>query len=88
VRIESLAGEPCRLTVAGWDTAVVRASTGAPPRVTRGATGEFAIELAKGAAVVLAPSAATTLPDVGPVLLPSAPNPWPMLKRDSVTAVQ
>ena len=88
VRIESLAGEPCRLTVAGWDTAVVRASTGAPPRVTRGASGEFAIELAKGAAVVLAPSAATTLPDVGPVLPPSAPNPWPMLKRDSVTVVQ
>src|SRR5439155_1750869 len=32
VRIESLAGEPCRLVVADWDTAVVRAHTGpAPP---------------------------------------------------------
>ncbi len=88
VRVESLAGEPCRLVVAGWDTAVVRASTGSPPRVTRGASGAFAIEFAKGAAVLLAPSAATPLPNVGPVSLRSARNPWPMLKRDSITAVR
>ncbi|PYO70569.1 MAG: hypothetical protein DMD64_16980, partial [Gemmatimonadetes bacterium] len=54
VRIESLAGQPCRLSVADWDSAQIRASSGAPPRVTRQAAGEFAVELAKGASVVLA----------------------------------
>src|SRR5439155_1375546 len=39
VRIESLAGEPCRLVVADWDTAVVRAHTGPAPRVKRDSAG-------------------------------------------------
>src|SRR5216110_1738833 len=82
VRIESLAGQPCRLRVVDWDSARVRASSGAPPRVTRQAAGEFAVELAKGASVVLAPDATTPLPDLRPVTLPvSGPNPFPMLKH-------
>jgi alpha-L-fucosidase 2 len=82
VRIESLAGQPCRLAVADWDSAVVRARTGPAPRVTKGTTGEFVIELGKGASVVLAPDAATPLPDVSPAMLsPAAANQWPALKE-------
>jgi len=81
VRIESVAGQPCRLAVADWDSAVVRARTGPAPRVTKGTAGEFVIELGKGASVVLAPDATTPLPDVSPVTLPtSAHNPFPILK--------
>jgi alpha-L-fucosidase 2 len=80
VRIESLAGQPCRLMVADWDTAVVRARAGPVPRVTKGVTGEFVIDLRKGASVVLAPDAATSLPDLGPVALPARDhNVWPIL---------
>jgi hypothetical protein len=81
VRIESVAGQPCRLAVADWDAALVRAHTGPAPSVTRVEAGRFVIELAKGASVVLAPDAATPLPDVGPVTLPpSDRHPWPALK--------
>jgi alpha-L-fucosidase 2 len=79
VRIESLAGEPCRLVVADWDTAVVRTRTGPVPRVTKGVAGEFVIELRKGASVVLARDDTTPLPDLSPVTLPpSARNPFPI----------
>jgi alpha-L-fucosidase 2 len=86
VRVQSLAGEPCRLVVADWDTAVVRARSrsGTPPRLTSGKAGEFVIELGKGASVLLAPDATSPLPDVTPVALPpSGRHPWPALK-DSV----
>jgi hypothetical protein len=87
VKVESLAGQPCRLIVADWLTAVVRAHTGSTPRVTRAATGELVIDLARGASVVLAPDAVTPLPDVGPVALPpSERNPWPTLAADSARA--
>jgi len=82
VRIESLAGAPCRLVVADWDSAVVRERTGPAPNVTKGAAGDFVIELHKGESVVLAPDATTPLPDLRPVTLPvSGPNPFPMLKH-------
>jgi alpha-L-fucosidase 2 len=85
VRVESLAGEPCRLVVADWETAVVRGQAGPTPRLTKQAAGEFVVQLAKGASVVLAPDATTPLADVGPVALPpSGRNPWPMLKPDSL----
>src|SRR6266542_1714238 len=80
VRVESRAGQPCRLVVEDWDTAVVRAHTGPAPRVTRAQAGEFVLELASGASVVLAPDRTTPLPDVRPVTLPPADrNPWPRL---------
>jgi len=82
VRIESLAGAPCRLVVADWDSTVVREHTGPLPRVTKGTAGDYVIELRKGTSVVLAPDATTPLPDLRPVTLPvSGPNPFPMLKH-------
>ena len=82
VKIESLAGEPCRLVVADWDSTVVREHTGPLPRVTKGTAGDYVIELRKGTSVVLAPDATTPLPDLRPVTLPvSGPNPFPMLKH-------
>jgi alpha-L-fucosidase 2 len=81
VRIESLAGQPCRLVVADWDAAVVRSHTGAAPSVTRVEAGRFVIELARGASVVLAPDAVTPLSPVSSVALPpSDRRPWPALK--------
>ena len=82
VRIESLAGSPCRLVVADWDSTVVREHTGPAPRVTKGTAGDYVIELGRGASVVLAPDDTTPLPGVSPVTLPgSALNPFPMLKH-------
>ena len=86
VRIESLAGQPCRVVVADWDTAVIRATSGGAPRITRdsGGRGAFVITLAKGASVLLAADSTTRLPEMLPVDLPaSRANPWPMLRRDS-----
>ena len=81
VRIESLASQPCRLVVADWDAALVRAHTGPAPSVTRGDAGRFVIELAQGASVVLAPDAVTPLPPLSPVALPASDRrPWPALK--------
>jgi len=71
VRIESLAGEPCRLVVADWDSAVVREHTGPAAKLTKAAAGNYVIDLRRGASVVLAPD---TLPVSGP-------NPFPMLKH-------
>ena len=88
VRIESLAGEPCRLVVADWDTAVVRAHTGPAPRVKRDSAGAFVIDPRRDASVVLAPDVASPLPDVRPIALPpAARNPFPILK-DGLGAAQ
>src|SRR2546421_3658849 len=82
VRIESLAGSPCRLVVADWDSAVVREHTGPAPRVTRGTAGDYVIELRRGTSVVLAPDATTPLLELSPVMRPaSARNPFPILKQ-------
>ncbi len=79
VRIESLAGAPCRLVVADWDSAVVREHTGPAPRVSQGTAGDRVIELRRGASVVLAPDATTPLPEVSPVMRPaSTRNPFPI----------
>ena len=89
VRIESLAGEPCRLIVADWDTAVVRDHRGPAPRVTKRSAGEFVIDFARGASVVLAPDAVAPLPDVRPVpVSPSDRNRWPALQPDSAAATR
>lgn len=78
VRVESLAGEPCRIVVPDWTNAVVRDHSGAAPRVTTAGNGEFVIELAKGAAATLAPSADAPLPSLAPVATPAdAQNPYP-----------
>src|SRR6266516_2326468 len=82
VRIESLAGQPCRLIVPDWDSAVVRAHVGPVPNVTKGAAGDYVIDLRKGTSVVLAPDATTPLPDMSPAMLsPAAANQWPALKE-------
>ena len=82
VRIESLAGAPCRLVVADWDSALVREHTGPAAKLTKTAAGDYVIDLRRGASVVLAPDATTALPDLRPVtLLVSGPNPFPMLKH-------
>src|SRR2546426_370632 len=57
VRIESLAGEPCRLVVADWDTVVGRTHTGPVPLVGQRGAGGFGIELGKGASGGPAPDA-------------------------------
>src|SRR3989440_10932060 len=81
-RIERLAGSPCRLVVPDWDAAVVRAHTGPAPKVTKGAAGDYEIELRKGTSVVLGPDATTPLLDMSPVMRPaSTRNPLPVLKQ-------
>ena len=77
VRVESLAGEPCRLIVPDWESAVVRAHTGPPPEVTKTATGEWSIDVKKGGSVVLAPDGVSPLAALAPVTLPTAGNSWP-----------
>jgi hypothetical protein len=89
VRIESLAGSPCRVVVPDWERGVVRAHTGPTPRLTQrgGGAGEWAIDLRKGASVVLAPDSVTPLPDVAPVAHPpSDRSPFPILKDGLGTA--
>src|SRR5438270_8260868 len=82
VRIESLAGQPCRLVVPDWESAVVRTHTGPAPKVTKGAAGDYVIDVPKGGSVVLAPDATTPLPDMIPAMLsPAAANQWPALKE-------
>ena len=82
VRIESLAGQPCRLVVPDWESAVVRAHMGPVPNVSQGPGGDYVIDLHKGASVVLAPDATTPLAEVRPVTLsPAAANQWPALKE-------
>jgi hypothetical protein len=88
VRIESLAGGPCRLRIPDWDSVSVRASSGPVPRVTRTSAGEFAIALPRGAWVVLAPDAQSPLPALVPTGLPPTPprrHPWPALPDDLAT---
>jgi alpha-L-fucosidase 2 len=86
VRITSLAGEPCRLVVPDWDSAIVRAHTGSRPQLRSAKAGEFTIDLARNASVLLAPDATSPLPDLTPVALPaSGRNPWPALKTDTAT---
>ena len=79
VKIESLAGEPCRLTVRDWATAVIRAGSGkiGSPVTTTG-EGEFTLVLPKGGSVTLASDAASPLPDLSPVVTPvDEQNPYP-----------
>ena len=80
VRIQSLAGSPCRFVVADWTTAVVRSRSGgtATPRTV--GPGEFEIHLPAGASVLLAPAVNSPLPALTPVALDSAQyHRWPPL---------
>src|SRR5262249_27188351 len=80
VRIESLAGEPCRIVVSDWSKAVIReTSPDAKAVVTAAGDGEFDVTLPKGASIVLAPSADAVLPELAPVATPAdRQNPYPM----------
>jgi hypothetical protein len=85
VRITSLAGQPLHVVVRDWDTATIRAHEGAMPRVTRTATGEFDVSLARGASVTLAEHANSALPTLAPVALTPGRS-WPALHgSDSTT---
>jgi alpha-L-fucosidase len=87
VRITSLAGQPLRLLVADWDSAVVRETVGATPRLTRSSAKTFVIDLPKGSSVLLAPSRAAPLPALTPVArADTGRRPWPALKPDSQPA--
>ncbi|HZP59158.1 MAG TPA: hypothetical protein VFB27_02460, partial [Opitutaceae bacterium] len=79
-RIESLAGEPCRIVVPGWTSAVIRSSSPeAKPAVSPAGDGEFDVTLPRNGWIVLAPSADAPLPEVEPVATPAgAQNPYPM----------
>jgi hypothetical protein len=81
VRIESLAGSPCRVIVNDWKTARVRGHTGATPSVQIDDAGEITIELTKGASVLLAPDENSSLPELKPAELPASDHhPYPELK--------
>jgi alpha-L-fucosidase len=88
VRVESLAGSPCRLVVPGWAGFVIRARSGSVHvSVSAARPGELACEMAKGSWMVLAPDETSPLPPLEPVARPAAPrNPWPALPRDSAPA--
>ena len=83
VKIESLAGEPCIVTVSDWPSMALRAHSGAAPRVTKTANG-FSIMLTKGAWVVVAADSTTPLPALTPVTRPAGSrNPWPWSRPDT-----
>ncbi len=85
VRIESLAGQPCRLVVRDWTGFAIRARHGSGTVRAETKPGEYTVDLPKGAWIVLAPSATGRLPDLTPVDQPAgARNPWPWSKPDSV----
>ena len=77
VRVQSLAGSPCRVVVSDWSTAAVHSASAPLQTVLRGANGEFNLVLPKQAWAVLAPDGAPdVLPLLGPVEGPVAePNP-------------
>lgn len=79
VRVTSLAGTPLHVVVRDWDAVVVRAHTGAMPRITRTAADEFDVTLARDASVTLAADAKSPLPPIAPVALPPGPRSWPTL---------
>lgn len=83
IRVESLAGAPCRIRVADWRQAVIRDRNlphGSPePKVTSNGDGNFSLDLPKGAAVVLSEDAGSELSAPAPAMEPSdARNPYPM----------
>jgi hypothetical protein len=87
VRIESLAGQPCRLVVSDWTDAVIRAQGGGAVRVRSSHAGELILDLPKGAYVVLAPDVTTPLPRLAPVSLdPSQYHRWPSASPATSTA--
>ncbi|HKH90222.1 MAG TPA: alpha-L-fucosidase [Gemmatimonadaceae bacterium] len=85
VRVESLAGQPCRLVVSDWTiTPVLRAKSGAAVRVRGSSNGQLELDIPKGGWAVLAPDTSAPLPAFAPVPLDSSQHHhWPALKPDS-----
>ena len=80
VRIESLAGQPARLVVPDWQTAVVRAGSSRGARVRTDSAGHFTLDIPRGGAIVLAPDARSPLPPLAPVpIAPEQEHRWPAL---------
>jgi alpha-L-fucosidase 2 len=80
VKIESLAGEPCRVVINDWKTAAIRSSNPAskPATLTSTGAGEFTLTIPKGTSVTLAADEISPLPDLAPVVTPAAShNPYP-----------
>jgi hypothetical protein len=87
VRIESLAGQPARLVVPDWRTAVVRAGSSRGVRVRGAREHEFTLDLPSGGVAILAAEAASPLPSIAPVPLDSAQHHrWPSLAADTSRA--
>ncbi len=83
VRIESQAGEPCRLVVRDWKTAVIRSSANADnAKITAQGAGEFVLAIPRGGSVTLAADDTVPLPDLEPTATPAAGhNPYPQRYR-------
>ena len=89
VRVESLAGQPLKLIVRDWRSAVVRSHTGTRPRIIQQARGgEFHIQLAKGASVVLAESNSAPLPPIKAAEQPAGKAFYPSIKGASTQGAQ
>ncbi|HEU4723494.1 MAG TPA: alpha-L-fucosidase [Gemmatimonadaceae bacterium] len=81
VRVESLAGQPCRLVVSDWTrTPMVRARSGAEVRIRGASDGQLDLDIPKGGWVVLAVDASAPMPALTPVTLDSSQHHrWPAL---------
>ncbi len=87
VRIQSLAGQPCRVVVDDWRSVVIRSRSGT--RVTLGSAkgGDVAVEIPAGGWVVLAEDATSPLPPIAPVAMtPAQAHQWPSAIMDSSKA--
>lgn len=85
VKVESLAGAPCRIEVKTWRNAVVRAYSGERPALSQSTAGNFEIRLAKGAWCVLSETEQHPLPSIAPTGRDDLErNPYPMRHRQSV----
>ena len=85
VRLTSLAGQPLRVKIADWDSAVVRQSSSPRARLTRLDDGTWSIELARNGSVLLAPDRASRLPLPAPVDRADTARQWPTLPDTEAT---
>jgi hypothetical protein len=78
VRVQSLAGQPCRVIVNDWQDVAIRSHGGGSVKATVIKPGEFQLDIPAGGWVVLAPGRASPLPALEPVPLdPSQFHRWP-----------
>jgi hypothetical protein len=90
LRVESLAGQPCRVIVADWRGApAIVARSSSAVRLHSSSSGALELDIPKGGWVVLAPDASVSLPSLAPVPLDSTQyHRWPALKPDTTRAMR